>query len=58
MVPIKIRFDHGCLHGLDDCKAPDDHSPSIPTRYTGTAGERPEGLPIDLGGITEATIYF
>ena len=41
---------------MDDCKAPDDPSPSIPTRYTGTAGERPEGLPVDLGGITEATI--
>ena len=43
---------------MDDGKAPHDPSPSIPTRYTGTAGERPEGLPVDLGDITEATIDF
>ena len=32
--------------------------PPIPTRYTGTAGERTKGLPVDLGVIAEATIDF
>ena len=41
---------------LEVCKAPDDHSPSIPTIYTGTAGEQPEGLPVDLGRDTVAQI--
>ena len=43
---------------MEGCKAPDERSPSTPNIYTGTAGEQPEGLPVDLGRVTVTQIYI